>query len=258
MSVKMAYRFFLIGLLALIYTPLYASFFEEKREGWHWYQDPIVEDFQEKKEAPQKIISEAGELMAPLEMVKAYQKELEKKLHKAWVSPTAKNIQSYQEMQKDLMQRSQHFSEIWMQVVYNNPHLDHTLVSPVNQKSRHLYLDHEKQQTVESIRDLKEEYGLFFFYSSQCEYCHQFAPIVQQFSKNYGWEVIAISADGGTIPGFSENVMNNGILENWRVEVLPALFAINPKTGHVLPIAYGLTALDQMETRIMTLLKEKP
>jgi hypothetical protein len=38
---------------------------------------------------------------------------------------------------------------------------------------------------------------------------------------------------------------------------LPALFAVNPKTGDVVPVAYGLTSLDQMENRIMTLLKDK-
>lgn len=237
--------------------PLQAAFFKEHSEGWHWYQDPVLEFPPEKREVETKSNVPLDMPSTPTDIIKAYQKELERKLHLAWVYPTFENIRSYQEMQKDLTHRSQQFSEKWMQVVYNNPHLDHTLVAPVNQKSRHLYLDKEKQHIQEVIKSLKEDYGLFFFFSSQCDYCHQFAPIVQEFSKTYGWEVINISTDGGTLPGLEKTVMNNGLLEKWRVEVLPALFAVNPTTGDVLPIAYGLTSLDQMETRIMALLKDK-
>ena len=160
-------------------------------------------------------------------------------------------------MQQDLMRRSEIFSKKWMQVVYQNPELDHTLVAPVNQKARHIYLDQEKEQRRLAIQNLKEDYGLFFFFSSDCDYCYQFAPIVRQFSKNYGWEVIAISADGGGIPGFQNIVLDNGLLTQWKVKVLPSLFAVNPKTGDVLPISYGLTSLDDMETRVMTLLSVK-
>jgi hypothetical protein len=34
---------------------------------------------------------------------------------------------------------------------------------------------------------------------------------------------------------------------------MPALFAVNPNTGHVIPIALGMTSIDQMEIRIMSL-----
>lgn len=254
MNIKMVCKIIVILIGSLVRVNLHAAFFEQNAEGWHWYHDPVIEE----ESAPliTKQHTETALPLTPTEIVKAYQKELEKKLHKAWVYPSYKNIQAYQEMQKDLTQRSQNFSETWMKVVYQNPELDHTLVSPVNQKSRHIYLDQEKQMIIETIKSLKEDYGLFFFFSSQCEYCHQFAPIVQQFAKNYGWEVIAISADGRDVPGFTEILPDNGLLQKWGVKFLPSLFAVNPTTGHVLPIAYGLTALDQMELRIITLLKD--
>ena len=241
----------LIGFVGSI--NLYAAFFENNAEGWHWYHDSVVEEELVPITPKNSAITVPH---TPSEILRAYQKELEKRLHKAWVYPSYQNIQAYQEMQKDLTERSQNFSETWMKVVYQNPELDHTLVSPVNQKSRHIYLDQEKQLTTETIQSLKEDYGLFFFFSGQCEYCYQFAPIVQQFAKNYGWKVIAISVDGASIPGFTETLPDNGLLQKWGVKFLPSLFAVNPTTGHVLPIAYGLTALDQMELRIMTLLKD--
>jgi conjugal transfer pilus assembly protein TraF len=56
---------------------------------------------------------------------------------------------------------------------------------------------------------------------------------------------------------FPNAVADEGLFETWGGQVLPALFAVNPKTEQVIPIAYGLTSLDQMETRLMTLVAEK-
>jgi conjugal transfer pilus assembly protein TraF len=68
---------------------------------------------------------------------------------------------------------------------------------------------------------------------------------------------MAISQDGEPLEEFPEIQSDNGLFAAWKVEVLPSLYAVNPNTGHVLPIAFGLTSLDQMEERIMILLKEK-
>lgn len=249
MTKKMIFKIALILIGWLESTCLYAAFFDQSAQGWHWYQDPIII---KKEQQDPEIVPVTP---TPTETIKTYQKELETRLHKAILNPSYQNVQAYQEMQKDLTDRSQKFSETWMQVVFQNPHLDHTLVSPTNHTGRHVYLDQEKQIIKDTISNLKDEYGLFFFFSSQCEYCHKFAPIVQQFAKNYDWKIMAISLDGGSIPGFLNPVPDNGIAAKWQVIVLPSLFAVNPTTGHVLPIAFGLTSIDQMENRIMTLLK---
>jgi conjugal transfer pilus assembly protein TraF len=152
-----------------------------------------------------------------------------------------------------MLDRSEHFSNGWLKTVYEDPYLDHTLIAPVNQRGRHLQLDLQKQKTTETIKQLAKDYGLFFFFSGECGYCHGFAPIVQEFASNYGWEVLAISIDGGKLEGFKKIVSDNGLFRQWQVEILPALFAVNPHTGHVIPIAYGMTSIDEMETRIMKL-----
>ncbi len=248
MTKKMVYKIMIV--IGLNINPnLDAAFFKEQGEGWHWYQNPAIE---EPKESNNEVIPKA---VTPTQIINAYKEQLEKKLHLAIVAPTTKNILAYQEMQRDVMQRSQNFAKTWMQVIYENPHLDHTLVAPVNQKARHIYLDEEKTIMADAIFKLQEQYGLFFFFSGQCEYCHQFAPIVQQFSAKYGWQVIAISVDGGMVEGFNEALADYGLVAKWQIPVLPALFAVNPKTEQVVPVAFGLTTLDQMETRIMALIE---
>ena len=152
-----------------------------------------------------------------------------------------------------MMDRAERFSDTWMKVVYHNAHLDHTLITPVNHKARHLYFDQKKQSTEQMIKNLAQEYGLFFIFDSRCRFCQEFSPTIQMFSKSYHWEVISITADGGALKEFPRPLENNGIIQKWKVEAFPALFAVNPHTEEVIPIAYGMASIDEIESRIMLL-----
>ena len=248
-------------LLAFLIETVLAGFFDQHAEGWHWYETLPMEEVLEDNKPEEEAFSSSPPNIpikpkTSTELVKAYRQELERRLNQAWVNPTPQNLKAYQDMQKDMMTRSERFSNTWMQVVYENPSLDHTIVAPVNQKARHVYLDEEKKHTLETIKALSQTYGLFFFFSGDCPYCHQFAPIVKTFSETYGWEVMAISQNGESLKEFPEAQTDNGLFATWKIDALPSLYAVNPNTGHVLPIAFGLTSLDQMEERIMTLIQK--
>lgn len=236
------------------------TFYQNHAHGWHWYETPNLEEEQSQTEAATKnpdidtkAEKEKAKPKTPKEIVTAYREELENRLADAWMHPTIEKIKSYQTMQKDMMDRSKNFSDVWMQSVFLNPGLDNTISSPVNQKARHIQLDLQSKQVKQTITNLAEEYGLFFFFSSHCDYCHEFAPIVKMFSEQYGWQVLAISLDGGAIAEFPDAKPDNGLFQQWQVGVMPALYAVNPNTGHVIPIALGMTSIDQMEVRIMSL-----
>lgn len=240
------------------------TFFQEHARGWHWYEPVSIfedskEELVEEEKAREKISPQSK---TSSELIKAYREELEARLHRAWVYPTPQNIKFYQEMQKDFMNRSKIFATVWMQNVFQNPELDHTLISPVNQQARHLQIDLEKERINGTIKNLPESYGLFFFFSENCPYCHQFAPIVKRFAESYDWKVIAISVDAdasgrGSIAEFPNAEVDYGLFEMWGLKALPALFAVNPATKEAIPIAYGLTSLDEIENRIMKLLGAK-
>jgi conjugal transfer pilus assembly protein TraF len=156
-------------------------------------------------------------------------------------------------MQYEMTQKAGKFAEVWMQNVYQNPNIDHTQKFPVSQTARHVYLAEQKKQTEEKIRKLSQEYGLFFFFKNDCPYCEAFAPVVKGFSEKYNWEVLAISEFGERHELFKRSVQDNGLAENWGVSTYPSLFAVNPKTGHVIPIAIGMISVQEMEERILTI-----
>ncbi len=243
MRQKLRFKLLIVGLL--IWQQADAKFFGKHEEGWHWYKEEIKE--------PEKLINSAEPTRDPTAQIKAYQKKIEEKLHAALLSPTVQNIRTYQHAQKELLDRSELFSQQWMKVVYSEPELDHTLKVPVNYKARHIYLDQHKSLARQTIAALAQEYGLFLFVRHDCKYCEHFMPIVQEFAKRYEWDVIVINEDGAPIPGFKNVMANNGLLEQWQVKAVPALFAVDPKNSEVVPLAYGLVSIDEIEQRIVTL-----
>ncbi len=236
-------------------NPLFAeeSFYKRRAEGWHWYEQTKIPKDKKKDEQKRKE-SQAVKIITPTELLKLYKHELERKLHLAMLFPTLENVKAYQEFQKDLMERSQLFSDRWMQSIYLNPHLDFTSKYPINQIGRHTYIDEEKKVKRAKLKALSGSYGFFFFFKGDCPYCHTFSPIVKRFSAHYGWTVKAISLDGGKLKEYPKPLLDNGIAEKLAITQVPALIAVNPKTQEMLPISYGITSEDEMETRILTLI----
>ena len=95
---------------------------------------------------------------------------------------------------------------------------------------------------------------MFFFFKNNCPYCEAFSPIVKQFSEKYGWDVLAVSEFGEKHALFPRSVQDNGLAENWGVNTYPSLFAVNPNTGHVVPVAIGMISIQEMEERIISLI----
>lgn len=223
-----------------------SSFFQRKAEGWHWYQNQDSEI--RKQESGKK--AEKNVSQTPSQQIETQRKKLETKLHAAIIEPTRENLIAYITAQKALMDQSQKFSDVWKQVVMTIPSLDETLQHPVDQNARHVYYASHRQQVEKQIKKLAQEYGLFFFFRKNCSYCHHFAPIVKRFAQKYGWSILPISLDGGTLPEFPNTKQNNGIAERLNITHVPALIALHPKTGQLIPLAYGMVSESEIEQRV--------
>jgi len=239
---------------------VHASFLNNHAEGWHWYEDKKdpedrVEE-EETEENPKPSLKE--EVSSHTQKLKALQKELQERRDRAVIEPTYAHVKSYQALQKVMVDHADKFAKIWLQVLYTSPELDTTLENPTAQPARHVYLDQEQKMLEQKVKALSQSYGLFFFFKKGCAYCHHFAPIVKQFSERFGWKVLAISLDGGTLPEFPEVQMDNGSAEKLHITSVPALMAVNPKTGHVLPLSFGMTTQDQIMERIKVLMEKSP
>ena len=240
-----------ILFLGMVATSAHADYIERKAEGWHFYEE-LNKKAQPKKEP---IIEAQPE--DPAAQLAAFKKEVERLKSVAVMEPTFENVQAYMVIQKQLMDKSSKFAQKWMEVVYTTPKLDYSIKHPTSQMARHVYLDQKKSHMDVEISKLSQSHGLFFFFSNSCAYCKHFAPIVKAFSDKYGWEVMAISIDGSSLPEFPNAVTDNGTAKQLGVKFVPTLLAVNPSTEEVVPLSHGMSSQDQILDRIRVLIIER-
>lgn len=222
--------------------------------GWHFYCDPDKEeaDSSEKKEAAKKD-------KAPEDYIAerdAIRKEIEWKLSRAILYPTNENILDYIKTQREkVMEPTTSFTQKWQKTIWTNPDQDYTLKHPVSTVAKEVATDDSNKIKAASIDKINEHYGVFFFYSSTCPYCQRFSPILKEFSEKHHMQVMPVSMDGVFLPEWPDSVVNQGQSEKMGIKgkPIPATILFNKKTKEVVPIGFGLLAMDELEQRIYTM-----
>ena len=225
----------------------------DQARGWHWYErmEEVLEEKQNAEEEKQEDSSD------PLKKLEDLQKNLNRLKADAVLDPRPMKVRRYMEAQQEVINRADLFARIWRSVLLHHPKLDASVTRPFSKTGRFILADLEKKERQQNIDSLSKTHGLFFFFSKSCPWCHQMAPLVKRFCTKYGWEVLPITMDGGMLPDFPYARSDNGTAAALGIKTLPALMAVNPETGEVLPLAYGFQTLDQIEEKI-TLLTGNP
>lgn len=246
-------KFILIFNIVLIASLSYSkdAFYKGRARGWHWYETKPKEE--EKENIENEKIDKNPEdtsKLSPTEIINNIKKDTEAKLHKAIITPTEENIIAYIKAQEKIGDSSEKFAKVWQKVIYKNPILDRTLKYPISNNALHLARKDDLELKREKIRELSKEYGLMFFFRGDCKYCQGFATIVQNFSKLYNWDLMPIQIGTVTLPEFKNATHDNGVSEKLGITTVPALIAVHPKTGNMIPLAFGYVSEDEIEDRI--------
>ena len=223
-------------------------FFESHHEGWFWYQDFPLEIKKPNQAVPTPISN-------PTETMLTFRKKVEDSLNLAILSPTPENLRHYAEQYFEVIRRGQRFTDGYKVMLLNYPQYDYSLQFPTNHLIQPIYENRQLQLAERKIVEFAKNHGFFFFFGSSCSYCHAFAPIVKQFVDKYSVSMIPISLDGGALPSFPKVFLDNGTAKAFRVYQVPALFAVNPKSKQVIPIANGLLSLSELEDNILKILE---
>jgi conjugal transfer pilus assembly protein TraF len=175
------------------------------------------------------------------------------------MNPTEAHMTAYMGYQRYVMDKSAVFADNWQRVVWKTPELDYSLKGrPTNSFAIDVYDGQTRTKQNEVIRALAKTHGLFFFFRSDCPYCHKFAPVLKRFEQDYGLPVFAVSLDGGRLPDYPAALADNGMAANLNVRVVPALFLAVPGTRDITPIGYGLMAPTELVERIYAITQTKP
>lgn len=237
-------------LVLSLSLPVQAEFWTDHlKQGWHWYiQEPAEKEWPDASES----LASAD----PTYRIQAIRRELDRLKTQAVLEPTEQNILSYMTYQREqVLDRASTFSDQFRRVLWAHPDMDYTLERPTNALAKKVWLEKRGLAQTEAVKTLAKDYGLFFFFRSDCPYCQRFAPILKAFALQYGLKVMPISLDGGGLAEYPMPQLNQGQFERLvgRRAVVPAVLAVNPATQEIVPISYGLVTQEELLKRIHVL-----
>lgn len=217
--------------------------------GWHFYETPPEEPTEDSPQAapPRPDPDQAPEL-TEFEHLK---KTLEETRNIAIMRPTEENVRRYMELEAQVVARASYFADVARRVAWATPGLDPTLQGrPVNAKALEVFTDQQRDSRTAAVAALGKNHVLFFFYRSGCPYCHTFAPMLKVFQERYGIQVLAVSLDGGPMPGFPDARPDNGIAAALKVDQVPAVYLAQPFARKIVPIGFGVLSESELLERI--------
>lgn len=228
-------------------------YWADRERGWFWYQRPPPAAKRPKQLPPTAVVPPV-EPAPPVELLEfdALQKRIEALRNIAIIRPTEHNLRNYLAIQAEVIDKASVFADVAQRVIWANPDFDYTVTGrPVNAKALEVYdraaLDVREGTALALARD----HALFFFFRSDCPYCHQFGPYLKAFEAKFGLTVVPISVDGGPLlPTFPTPRIDNGIAHTLDVRQVPALFLVAPESGRIVPIGYGVLSESELLERL--------
>lgn len=233
----------------------YPSVWVCDEERFQWYcdrpsetpPDPLAE-----KPAP---ASEEDEAVAVL---KTLREDLERKRALAIVQPTPANLGRYIAAQEALMDRAALFSDVWRRVLWAHPELNYQLRNPVNNAAIQVRDAQQAGRERAALAGLGRDWGLFFFFRSDCPYCHRLAPTLKWLSEQLGLTVFPVSLDGSGLPEFPRPARDNGMAASLGLRSVPLLVLGNVQDRRLLPIGSGVLSAQEIVERIYLLTQTRP
>lgn len=235
-------------------APVHRDFFQQHAQGWFWYKDAHPN----KKQALRNPNSPVGVDADPVARLHALQKRLAEYKDLAVLDPTTEHVRNYMYLQKYIVGLSTKFSDIWRRVVWQTPQLNYSLKVPTNTEAKQTYYDQRQIKIAKAVERAGHKYGIFFFFRSNCPYCHRFAPIMREFQETFNIPVVPVSLDGGGLPQYPNPETNVAAAQRLHVNVVPSVYLVNPRTQKVVVVTHGLISLSQLEQRIYILTSTVP
>lgn len=240
------------------------TWYESRQQGWFWHE-PLPEEQEPAKEVPltppvvsqqQSNNSDKPKEESYLALNSAWLKEnLEPLMLRAMDNPTPENIAAYAYANRLMMDLGTRFSSKMMEYMSQESPLQESARRPFSAFALDEFAKN-RQGSLKTVLDaIKSESHIWFFYSSSCSFCLRQVPVLQELHKQYGIEILAISLDGGMLPGIENfNIVydeNQQVARQFNVSRTPTMHLVKNATEQVLPLGEGMHTLTELEDLIL-------
>lgn len=225
--------------------------YSDREEGWFWYKDPPPEA---KKPPPPKPKAVAGAEGKPKVLSAEWLRDnMDKYRYLAIDNPTRENMEMYLLLQKLMLDKGEKFALAHRRYASLNPGIDETVQNPVGGTARKSMDMAQEKAMNDVLSKMGKHIGVWYFFKSDCQYCHQQNPAMEQLARLSKISVVPISLD--------HKASLDGYLPKWRpdngqgqmlgVTGTPTMFLVNPTTKKIVSLAVGVRTLPDLQRRIL-------
>jgi conjugal transfer pilus assembly protein TraF len=192
--------------------------------------------------------------------LKAIGRQLDELKARAILEPSEANVLAYVRYQREQLDRSSTFADVWQRALWQNSDVDYTLQRPVSTIGKRAWLDNRSAERAGAMAKLAQRYGIFYFYAQSCAACEIQSPILKSVGESNHVSIVAVSMDGGPNRTFPNYVVDSGRRARMGLSgrATPALVLFDTVTKRPIPIGTGLMAADEIIDRIFVLTNTKP
>lgn len=235
----------------------YPSVWACDQSKFNWYCDVEPEKPKQAAKPEEPSRSQTREEQA-LEEIRKLRKDLEAKRALAIMQPTPENVKAYIAAQEAMADRASLFSDVWRRVVWQNPELNYELKRPVNNAAIATYTNARKAAEKRTLDEINKEWGVFFFFRSDCPYCRRMAPTLRFLTETYGITVFPVSVDGRGLPEYPNSQRDNGLVAKLGIQQVPMLVLGNVRDKRLIPLGSGVISAQDVIERIYILTATRP
>jgi len=244
--------------LILVSNPVLASFYkqncEEQGLGWHFYCDRQKAEIDKEDN---KQISSQSQAETANQTVENLKKQHDTLLNTAIIFPTEENIKKYLAFNLENLNRSSFFAESAQRAIWQTPDLNYNLKRPVNSVGKRTWIDEQNKKKKDTVLNLNSRYGVFFFYSSDCPYCHAYSPILKSFADTYDIQIKAVTLNGGILKEWPDSVIDQGQAAKLGVDRFPSTVLFDNQTKET-TVIHGALSQEELLQQIYVLTQTKP
>lgn len=248
----------LLSLFASVAVAQEADFWSEdvwsaKERGFLYYPDPETKPLKDPR-APIDVreLKSAEELRA----------EHTKRLENATFNPTEANVLAFQEINYFVQEKAALFTDVFRRVSWQNPQFDFSTVNPAANFAQVSLKAQRNEERTALLPSITQDWGLMYFYRSDCQYCALQSPLIKKLKEEFGFEVLAVSLDGSLNDHFPDALPDNGVsklLTNGEgLDRVPALFMVKRDQSASYLVSSGVLSLEDMLKRIQTFATQSP
>ena len=190
--------------------------------------------------------------------VETLKKQHDTLLNTAIIFPTEENIKKYLAFNLENLNRSSFFAESAQKAIWQTPGLNYNLKRPVNSIGKKTWIDEQNKKKKDTALSLNARYGVFFFYRSDCPYCHAYSPVLKNFADSYNLEIKGVTLNGGILNEFPNSIIDSGQAAKLGITAVPATILFDKQTQEIIPIGYGALSQEELLQQIYVLTKTKP